>query len=328
LAGLKQHFLPQFLMKGFQSRFSDGDPNIWICRKEGKVFEPKINKIGMEIGFYGADEPNSLDESITNYEGDIAPKIDQLRQSNVSCEINDPSIADFVAHISMRTQHLRETMADSLEDFCLGLMKHIENPANLIPMLKKKIVTDPSPWMKAIEKNLIQRGLSQKQRRKFLFEYVENNIVQVEPHLQELRKQVEEKIRSVASIGQLQALARGVIPNGIAVSFHELHWHLFYSDKTQFILGDLGVLMRFQPGGIYRLFPEEGRLLDAVFLPISSNHMIVGTVAMKAPNLTPEEINVASAKNSREFFIGSKQSLVESYRPEIGTLNPLITDEE
>jgi hypothetical protein len=56
--------------------------------------------------------------------------------------------------------------------------------------------------------------------------------------------------------------------------------------------------------------------------------MIVGTVAMKAPNLTPEEINVASAKNSREFFIGSKQSLVESYRPEIGTLNPLITDEE
>jgi hypothetical protein len=328
LAGLKQHSLPQFLMKGFYSRISDTDLYTWVCRKDGKIFESNLKNIGKETSFYGTDGPNSLDESITNYENEIAPKIDQLRQRTSSFEINDPSIAGFVAHIGMRTRHLRESMADSLEELSLAFMKHIEIPSNLLPMIKKMIIYDPPPQVKTLKRQLMRRGYSNKQCKKYFLEYFENNIEQSDPLLRDMRQHIEKKIRSLAGNSQLKALLKDVIPLEMAVNFNELHWHLLYSDHSHYILGDLGVLMRFQPGAEYLLFPENSRSLEAVFFPISSNHLLVGTVAEGEPAVNPEEINAASAQNSKEFFISSQRTLVDSYRSEIGTHNPLITDEE
>jgi len=87
-------------MKGFKSRISDGDSYVWVYMKDGKIFEPKIKNIGKEKGFYGLDGHGSVDDTITDYENDVAPKIDLLRQQSAICEINDPSIIDFVAHCS------------------------------------------------------------------------------------------------------------------------------------------------------------------------------------------------------------------------------------
>ena len=327
MAGLKQHFLPQFLMKGFQSRISDGDPYTWICWKDGRIFEAKAKNIGKEIGFYGFDGPDSLDENISDYEKEVAPKIDQLRQCNSSCEIYDPSIADFVAHIAMRTRHLREAMADALEDFSLMLMEYMENPDNLILIFKKGIAEKSNPKVRENELHLALMGLSEEQQESLLVDYVRNNIEKATPILQECRRQLEKQIRPVAFRGQLNALAKDVISTGISVEYRKLHWHLLHTD-CQLILGDLGVLNCFQPGAEYRIFPEKGKPLESVFLPISSNHLLIGSNGLDISNIRLAEINAASARNSKEFFIGPHKYLVERYRSEIGTHNPLITDEE
>ena len=72
-----------------------------------------------------------MDQSITEYENKLAPKIDELRQHSFSCKIQDPSITDFVSHMAVRTRHLREAMAESFEDLFLTMVEYMQNPLHL-----------------------------------------------------------------------------------------------------------------------------------------------------------------------------------------------------
>jgi hypothetical protein len=173
------------------------------------------------MGFYGADGSDGLDDSITSYENHTFAKIDQLRLQNASCDICDDSIAEFVAHIAARTNALRESMADSLEDFSLMLMEYFENPANLILIFKKGITEKSNPKVREIGQYLTQMGLSEKQQELLLLNYVDNNIEKAAPLLQELREQLERNIRSVAFKGQLKALAKGGHRHRLWVCFRQ-----------------------------------------------------------------------------------------------------------
>ena len=88
------------------------------------------------------------------------------------------------------------------------------------------------------------------------------------------------------------------------------------------------MLMRFKPNMEYRMYFEKGRSIDAVFLPISARHLIMATFATTEPDVKPEEVNIASAQNSKEFIAGPDKSLMESYKDLIGKNNPLITAAE
>lgn len=318
-------------MKGFKSRISKENSYIWVCRKDGNIFETNSKNIGKETNFYGEAGPNTLDDHITYYENTISSKLDLLRENTCSSEIDDISIADFVAHIATRTKHLREAVADSFESIGGSLIKYFNTTDNFVRVAKKMIVRQPPAIVNELDQQLAARGLSRKQRREFLIAYIENNIEQLHPLINEAQKLFELQIRSAIASGHLQALRKRIIPNWQDQSYWaDLKWNLRYYEQSYFILGDLGILMRCRsPKVEYRILPDKNKTLDAVVLPISPRHLIIGSPAGKSNvEIEPEELNIASARNSKDFFIGADKCLVEKYRGFIGKDNPLITETE
>jgi len=72
MAGNRQHFIPQFLLKGFASRKARSNLFCWVYRKNIKPFETNITKIGVERKFYVESEDTTLDESITGAEAEYS----------------------------------------------------------------------------------------------------------------------------------------------------------------------------------------------------------------------------------------------------------------
>jgi len=112
MAGTWHHILPRFLLKGFASKVVREDVFTWVYRK-GKVFESNIVNVAVGKHFYGEGEEANVDDGITAIESEFAILLDRLRQKEDHYEITDPSIADFVGHLSSRTKHLRDSFIEA-----------------------------------------------------------------------------------------------------------------------------------------------------------------------------------------------------------------------
>lgn len=78
MSGKRQHFIPQFLQRGFICEKKDNQFYTWVFRKENKPFKANIEKIGIEKSFYTADNDYALDNSITDIEGQFASMVSNI----------------------------------------------------------------------------------------------------------------------------------------------------------------------------------------------------------------------------------------------------------
>jgi hypothetical protein len=51
MSGERQHFLPRFLLRGFDSRTDGREMYTWVFRREREPFEPNIINVGVSKEF-------------------------------------------------------------------------------------------------------------------------------------------------------------------------------------------------------------------------------------------------------------------------------------
>lgn len=109
MAGSKNHILPKFLLKGFASRFEVKKDKAfsWWFRRDHEPRETNIDKINVERHFYGEDDKINVDPAITILELGFSTLVSELRETDEQTDISDTGIAEFVAHLTSRTRHLR-----------------------------------------------------------------------------------------------------------------------------------------------------------------------------------------------------------------------------
>src|SRR5699024_956198 len=105
MSGSRQHFVPQFLQKGFASHTEGNEIYTWVFRKNGEPFNPNIKNIGVEGDFYTLGDDYSADDIITDAESDFGELLHLLRKESPN-NITDSLIPELIAHIEIRTRHL------------------------------------------------------------------------------------------------------------------------------------------------------------------------------------------------------------------------------
>jgi hypothetical protein len=151
MAGKRQHILPRFLLKGFASRVEGEKVFAWVHRKSKPAFETTIENVSVEKHFYGKEGELSADNEITDLESGYAYLIDSLRQQKHGTYISDPLISDFIAHLSIRTKHLRESFRESTEYLMDRLSEYLGDCENG----KKLILNNPKMAKEELTKVLI-----------------------------------------------------------------------------------------------------------------------------------------------------------------------------
>src|SRR5262245_24620446 len=113
MAGVRQHILPRFLLKGFASRLDGQEAFTWVCRRGARIFEANIKNVAVEKHFYTGKGDNNVDDEITELERGFARLLDRLRQENDGFEVTDPNLPEFIGHLTSRTKHLRDSFIET-----------------------------------------------------------------------------------------------------------------------------------------------------------------------------------------------------------------------
>jgi len=103
----------------------------------------------------------------------------------------------------------------------------------------------------------------------------------------------------------LKAFQDSVSPKLRVQEHQKLIWNLIYFDKEYFILGDFGVLFEIESSKKYATFWEKDQKVISAFLPISKNHLVIGSKSEinNIPNIN--WLNQEIAKYSREYFLSA-----------------------
>ena len=331
MAGSRQHILPRFLLKGFASRVQDKKVFSWVYRKGFEAFEASIRDICVEEDFYGKNDELSVDSEITKLEPDFALLLDEVRNTEDRAEVINPKIADFITHLCIRTKHLRDSTRESYEYLVLKLEEYLSDFNNL-----KDHVFDSPLMIDCVLENISKQiPVSEDQKNQlkqllpyFISKYFNGKQFEIEALTLYFFQQVKTIPRKKIKESHIKALTKNTIPEPRAEMYRNMHWFVLNTD-VPLLLGDVGCVFEVEGKNHYRALTGKNDEIKAIYLPISSKQMLVGTAFLTPPPIDYHIFIEKYVKCCREFFICPKPS-PHNYliAQKIGLDSDLISKEE
>lgn len=323
MSGKRHHILPRFLLKGFASQNNKKDERIftWVYQKgKRKAYKNNIRNVSVEKHFYGKEKELEADTEITNIEPKYATLINELRHKTYSgniVEVKTNLIPDFIAHLLVRTKHLRESINESVNLF-ISEIEHTLYDNNNFSKFKKLILNK----LKSEKPNtLLQLLLSEGSN------FLDNRESELKKLFLTYIHSIKEQASEVIKETHIKTLAESPNPKARVNIYKELRWFLCSSNHS-LILGDTGCLFEVDGSRRFKSFDDRTDNIKHIFLPIASNKMLIGCYS-ELSKINFKTINEAIVKSSREFFICSENAeYYNSLLPLIGKESELMTQSE
>lgn len=315
MAGIRQHFFPRFLQKGFASKETRKETYTWVYAVDKEPFEANIKNIGVGKYFYGTSEESTVDDLITERETGFSDFIHELRKETRDKNIDSEVPSELITHLIVRSQHTRGSLSDALkvlvdifqknlsgtEDFKkLVANVWVKNPELIEVPLRKEVVANfpPNTPNQLIDKvvdyrkNNILRSLDGKYEDGFLL-------------FKQLFLKMRNEVLSVAKGAQIKALSKGVVPDRHLEKYKKLVWKLFVLPSGNFISGDIGPIGIYNHENLFQPFLFSKGEVVQVMLPISGSHIVVGGHERPVLKYDQNRINCEIASVSKYYFISS-----------------------
>src|ERR1051326_8081276 len=153
MSGKRQHEIPRFLMRGFASRVEpklnkDDSVFVWVYRKRIEPFESNTLNVGAEGRFYD-DGTLNVDDEITELEKTFSPAVNEARQLDDGSKISDQTLFEFIVNLTVRTKHLRDSIAGIGEFAVDRILRQFSNYENFrayfiqLPYNRRDILMGP-----------------------------------------------------------------------------------------------------------------------------------------------------------------------------------------
>jgi hypothetical protein len=308
MAGKRHHILPRFLLRGFASRVDGEKVFTWVYRKGGERFETTVENVGVEKHFYGKQTEISADDVITNLEGGYATLVKDLRDQPDGAEMRHAEISEFVTHLIIRTKQLREFFRDSADYLLDELTTYLADPSNL----KRLLLSKPELIQAELEKCLQQLQVPEIYKGALIELVKLNASTLVDQHMSDLQSGLTELISDIRTLlpkavkdGHIKSLARDPAPDTRSEGYRFLRWFIREAHHS-LILGDIGCLFEIDGRRRFRPFDDMGETIVNIYLPLSSQKLLVGTSFSDASHVDFAAINKATAKCSYEYFVCSE----------------------
>jgi len=338
MSGVNQHYLPQFLMRGFAIRGGTEKSPIFKAIEHHKsrgVMPPRnIKSIGAQRNFYGKEGPGTVDDAIDKFENSLAPVIQQL---NLGAELTTSSrlqIASLVAHLITRAKPMRSFFEDAFYeggDLIRGYARHEQtferfaermDDAELERILREDapkyglvLPSGPIDGIKAQVRAELQRRKSDPVLKRKLAALLEAIADSFNRDAAARSEEIHNRI-----------LSEKVDPEARVAEFQRLEWSVVHYPGEVLILPDVPIVtFASDRKGIRSiLYKDEPPALVA--LPISSERALIGS-AVDGWLPMAGDINQVGARFAHEFFIArdatdATRALVST----IGSAPPIFND--
>ncbi len=335
MSGKRQHVIPRFLLKGFQSKTEEKEIYSWVFPQEGIPYETNIKNIAVEKEFYSSGNDDVVDTLITKAEQSYSKIIQELRNINSTASIRDDRLPQLLAHIEVRTRHLRNSLLES-GDIVLRRAIDFFNDKELIERTIKKFISDSSFISNIVQRELIELG-KPKELEKMLINKIQNSypliIKALRPQVSLILKKIKEKLPSLISdwtkYGHLESLKKSISPEIGVNNYSQMTYELIIFDSDDLILGDNGLILGVESPRLFKTFWEKNDNVKCLYLPISSDRILVGKKSLDVSLESMQAIKEMIASCSREFFISSKKTEQnKQLQSKISIKSDIISSEE
>jgi len=325
MSGTRHHYLPQFLQRGFSSKFKKNECYSWYFRKSFEPVEANIKNIGCIKHFYGETKYSSLDNRITEIENDFSKMLQRVLSLPNRSEINEALLSHLFAHMSTRTLNCRESFNDGAKDFLMRFKEKFSTVDSLIHMFHQHIKDNRIEFDKELIRswksqgyqgnfNLMLREFHEKTKDD---EFILNIGMQVFP---QLSQNIDDFIsKSSDSMNEIHnnVLSKIFIPPSRVEYFEQFIYYLLHTPSNSIVLGDAGPFsITDNEKRFCNLFDLKSPI-KAILFPISHDRVILGTKTNSFYDIDIRDINYGSSSCSREFFISSQRTQSETDLTEI-----------
>lgn len=329
MAGKRQHYIPQFLQRGFT--IDQDGKQAWVVRSGEQPYKSGIQNIGVEGYFYTDRNDSLIDERITNKEDEINSIVNDLKSMQDGDIVPSDLVAPLIAHFEIRTRHLRMNFSQVLSNIIRQISYIFENEEVIIPFLQKQIIKDKSLIADLVNSD----SLIPKNQKKLFIELFQRNpdllIRQLTtPILRamaiEIRKNVSSKIMiDTVKAAHLKALKKTIAPDEKIAIFSKLQFKIVKTHDILF-LGDSIVVFVDADNKCKPFYKIEDKL-KSIIMPLDWNTYLFG-FDIEARNYTGEQLREMTSSCSLEFFISSERNIASQYSEKIGINANLLSKEQ
>jgi hypothetical protein len=327
MAGKRQHFIPRFLLRGFSSHIEGAEAYTWVYRATGKPFNTNVRNVAVEGKFYSEAQDHSADEVITDAETSLAALVSAWRELGTG-PVDATAAAQLVAHLEVRTRHLRETFAGTTVEFVERAFAPAKQPL-WAEHIRHLLLRDPSVMRNAITREIARRGLPQAMAGPmYQWALTELPNLDVGPMVDDLMAKMRQVAPSIipdgVKRGHLKALRAEVAPATRVAHYKRFSFRLQRFPPGALPLPD-SIAVCERPDGLLSPLLADLRDLKSVALPLASDTLLVGGHT----HYPADQLRRACARCSLEFFVASRRATeLEQLTSEIGADASLFTETE
>lgn len=350
MSGKNQHFIPQFLQRGFvDTESSDGGfgskpkkakkrkSQVWVFDRGKKPYRTSVRNKGAERYFYGLED-SIADTQITDAESKYAGLVNELRANttNTCLSSDGPLISELVAHLSIRTKHVRSSMEEG-GDVALQVFEDLfRNKGSFEKFIKTAFHRNATEMEESIYARLTpaQQKIARKKLKENpeifsnALEKVTEEMAASNPFSAPFFQRFRDELSDMARNAHIETFSESVAPVNRIKQLSAFHWCLYTEGCSSFILGDTISICQASDGR-YKSYLSESKDVERILLPISSQHIIIGSINPCMQKLDIDAINHGSAAVSRDFFIASRNTDRErNYAQVINTESFVVTSHE
>jgi len=307
MSGKRQHFIPQFLQRGFASHIVGDEVFTWVYRKGAHPFNTNIKNIGVERAFYTLENDTVADDLITGVEGPLSELVERLLISPGG-PMRDPLVPSLIAHLEIRTRHFRQCYMQSAEYLMSQFIDFIADADSFAESFERTLRDDPSSIREMFSEELAAKGLPPSTTQIVMgllpiyMPILKAKLRCEMPQLAAfLRQTLPRMVSEAAKSGQIKALKGGVSPAVRVHHYESLSYRLLDIPDKSLVLGDSAVVFRVDAPKPYKTFWEKNDRLQAVFLPLAPERLLVGTHSEFISGI--RDLSQAIAGCSLEYFI-------------------------
>lgn len=307
----------------------------WVYRKKSAPFNTNIINVGLEGGFYSLEGDSEVDDAITLQESGYSGLIQALREGREESLSEPHTIADLLAHLEVRSRHLRQNFLRTADHLATELLRFLEDGEAFGSYIKRKILNDHTMLKGVIEEELKQRGIELTAAQ--IDEIVRASRPMLEANLPAMddlasivnhfKSSIPKIISSASKTGHINALRKTLSPPVKKDVYSSLKFHVIHSPDCEIPLGDSMLIFQLEGERKFKPFFEIDDRMEAIYLPLSSDRVLVGRTNDAAIDLS--DLPLAIAKCSLEYFISGKKSAGNDIlRDHIGDCAHMLSHEQ
>lgn len=287
MAGRKQHYIPQFLLRGFSSAGTGKKLQVRVVTRE-KEFVVPTDGIAAQREFYSklAEGSESLDSLITDAETEYADIYQSLVALNHGAQADSHAVARLLSHLAMRGSHLRDTFSLAGQQVlteAVGMMLDRSKFEKLMGIAGDEPSTRFRDSLdKAYEKDkgkFAMIGVSRSDFRNLAFKYAKANSAKMYADFMPFMSMIMNIDTSdAAASGQKKALLDSLEPKIRVEAVSSIDWKVIDTFPQELVLPDSVAIGHIQDVGVVPVAYLSNEETIGVMFPLTTTRAVCGGI--------------------------------------------------